>query len=270
MTCLSPISSDENTDLNTSPTNEPQRAASATQRQPLSPKQLAPLVIPTNYGTIPRLTRQLSLTRLRSGSTPVEPTIRSARTDDSPRLRTPYTPLSASTALTTPKSANTALSASTLPTPVSAPIMESRSSPKPWEGRTFAVTPKESIGEKATTPKTEETPRNGVVLGHRRGVSESGSIMERGRPRKRTDVQNNNGPLLRRSDSKRSKSAERRAFEQLPKGYKVAEAPNAINQAELASLQKQAFGQAARFEVLKKEDVDALSRVSSSYASFTA
>ena len=80
--------------------------------------------------------------------------------------------------------------------------------------------------------------------------------MERGRPRKRSDLS------LKRSESKRSKSAERRAFEHLPRGFKVGEAVNLMNQSEVAALQKQAFGQAARFEVLRKEDVDALSRVS--------
>jgi len=123
------------------------------------------------------------------------------------------------------------------------------------------VTPKESMVEKINTPKTEEAPRSAPVLGHRRGQSESGSIMERGRPRKRSDILNNNGPLLKRSESKRSKSAERRAFEQLPQGYKVEDAVKSLKQVELVALHKQALGQAARFEVLRKEDVDALSRV---------
>lgn len=96
-------------------------------------------------------------------------------------------------------------------------------------------------------------------MGHRRGQSESGSIMERGRPRKRTDTRDIMGP--HRSASKRSKSAERRAFETLPKGWKAGEASNMLHQAEVAALQKQALQQAARFEVLRKDDVDNLSRV---------
>ena len=223
-------------------------------RQPLSPKQLAPLVIPNHQGTLPRLAKQISLTRLRSGSTPVDPLqVRSARTDDSPRTRTPFTPLSSS---------STQMTNSTLPTPISAPIIESRASPKPWEAPRV-TTPTQCIIERAGTPKTDE-PRsaNAVLYGHRRGVSESGSIMDRGRPKKRNDVRNNNGPLLKRSDSKkRSQSAERRAFEQLPKGWRAAEAVNALTSNEVSELYRQAVGQAARFEVLRKEDVEALSRV---------
>lgn len=86
--------------------------------------------------------------------------------------------------------------------------------------------------------------------------------MDRGRPRKRSDVRNNNGPLLKRTDSKRSRSTERRAFEQLPKGFKPAVAAASIESSELAKLQKQAFGQVERFEILKAEDVEKLSKVS--------
>jgi hypothetical protein len=71
--------------------------------------------------------------------------------------------------------------------------------------------------------------------------------MDRGRPRKRLDV--------------RSKSSERRAFEELPKGYRPATAAAKIESSELAKLQKQAFGQVDRFEVLKMEDVESLSKV---------
>lgn len=85
--------------------------------------------------------------------------------------------------------------------------------------------------------------------------------MDRGRPRKRLDVRNNNGPLLKSVDSKRSKSSERRAFEELPKGYRPAAAAANIESSELAKLQKQAFGQVDRFEVLKMEDVESLSKV---------
>jgi len=85
--------------------------------------------------------------------------------------------------------------------------------------------------------------------------------MERGRPRKRTD-----GTLIginhRRTESKCSLSAERRAFETLPQGFRPREAVKKIDQADIAHLQRQALGQAVRFEVLKKEDVDNLSKVS--------
>jgi len=172
--------------------------------------------------------------------------------------RTPYTPLSASTLLTTPKSA---ITSATLPTPVSASL-ETRISPKPWADANYAVvsTPKEGAVDVNATPKAETEPRTvpvpAAALGHRRGQSESGSIMERGRPRRRGDLLG-----LKRSPSKRSKSAERRAFETLPKGWKTSEASSALCDLELASLQKQAMQQASRFEVLRKDDVDGLSKV---------
>ncbi|KAK0619788.1 Up-regulated during septation-domain-containing protein [Immersiella caudata] len=237
-------------------TSSPKRCETGQSRQPLSPKSLAPLVIPAPSSAVPRLSRQVSLNRLRSGSTPVEPALLSAKTDDSPRIRTPFTPLSA--ALTPKSAATSTMTTSTLPTPVSAPI-EARSSPKPWERpANYAVvgTPKEIISPPSAAPKTElpEPPQSAPLAGgHRRNQSDTGSIMERGRPRKRTDI-------LKRSGSKRSKSAERRAFEQLPKGWKASEAVNMLSHQEVASLSKQSLQQAARFEVLRKDDVDSLSR----------
>ncbi|KAK3359133.1 Up-regulated during septation-domain-containing protein [Lasiosphaeria hispida] len=229
-------------------------------RQPLSPRSLAPLVIPAPSSTMPRLTRQISLSRLRSGSTPVEPQIRSARTDDSPRVRTPFTPLSA--ALTPNSAATSTMTTSTLPTPVSAPI-EARSSPKPWERPTnyaLLTTPKGTSSELSAPPKGElpEPPQSAPAGGHRRHQSDTGSIMERGRPRKRNE--SGGGAVLKRTGSKRSKSADRRAFEQLPKGWKASDAINMLSQSEVAALQKQALQQASRFEVLRKEDVDTMSR----------
>ncbi|KAK3995049.1 Up-regulated during septation-domain-containing protein [Cladorrhinum sp. PSN332] len=227
-------------------------------KQPLSPKNLTPLVIPTSNSAVPRLTRQPSLSRMRSGTNPVDGALRSAKTDDSPRIRTPFTPLSA--ALTPRSAATTAMTNSTLPTPISAPA-EARSSPMPWEKTTnYAVicTPKEtSPNLPATKIDSDDDPTPNPKTVHRRNVSDAGSIMERGRPRKRSDI---TGTVAGRSISKRSTSAERRAFEQLPKGWKASEAVNMLSPSEVASLHKQALGQAARFEVLRKQDVDNLSR----------
>jgi hypothetical protein len=85
--------------------------------------------------------------------------------------------------------------------------------------------------------------------------------MERGRPRKRTDG-TPIGLNHRRTESKNSLSAERRAFETLPQGYRPREAVKKMDQADITFLQKQALGQAMRFEVLKREDVENLSKVS--------
>ncbi|KAI3397930.1 hypothetical protein diail_10099 [Diaporthe ilicicola] len=232
--------------------------------QPQSPKNLPPLVIPIQTSSLPRLTRQLSLSRLRSGSTgSAESSIRPARTEESPKTRSPYTPHSASLTSNTPmSSAASSFTTSTLPTPVSG-TAESRASPKPWKGESNLAgleTPKDQGNDfvhNMTTPKSAVEPRSASSLAsHRRNVSESGSIssiMDRGRPRKRNDG-------LKRSGSKTNKSAERRAFETLPKGWKVTEAAQMLEQAERAALHKQAMQQAARFEVMRKEDVDSLSR----------
>ncbi|KAH8785466.1 Up-regulated during septation-domain-containing protein [Diaporthe sp. PMI_573] len=233
--------------------------------QPQSPKNLPPLVIPVQTSSLPRLTRQLSLNRLRSGSTgSAESGIRPARTDESPRTRSPYTPHSASLTANTPMSSapSSTFSNSSLPTPVSG-TTEPRASPKPWKGEANPAgleTPKDQGTEfvqSMATPRSAVEPRSASSFSHRRNVSESASIatsiMDRGRPRKRSDG-------IKRSASKASKSAERRAFETLPKGWKVTDAAQMLEQAERVALHKQAMQQAARFEVMRKEDVDSLSR----------
>lgn len=93
--------------------------------------------------------------------------------------------------------------------------------------------------------------------------------MDRGRPRKRSDgtpIGSGFGGVVvgaghKRSASKRSLSAERRAFETLPQGWKSSEAITNLELNEVVYLQKQALGQALRFEVLKKDDVESLSKV---------
>ncbi|KAI0853296.1 Up-regulated during septation-domain-containing protein [Daldinia vernicosa] len=250
------------------------QTSTSAPKQPLSPKVLAPLTIPTQSGPIPRLARQLSLSRLRSRDTQQEPAIRLTRTEESPKTRTPFTPASSSVSATTPMSATTVTTNSTLPTPLSAPA-EYRGSPKPWDrlGSTTPVTTMQQTIDSMATPKVEpETQsRANLTPSHRRGRSDSGSIMDRGRPRKRSDGtpignsnSNGNGGGLKRSSSKRSVSAERRAerlaFENLPQGWKPSEAVKNMDSSEVAYLQKQALGQTLRFEVLKKDDVENLSR----------
>ncbi|OTB16492.1 hypothetical protein K445DRAFT_292380 [Daldinia sp. EC12] len=242
--------------------NNAQKSTSAL-KQPLSPKDLAPLTIPTQSGPIPRLARQLSLSRLRARDTQHEPAIRSARAE-SPKTRTPFTPASSLASATTPMSATTVMTNSTLPTPLSAPA-ECRSSPKPWDrlGSTTPIAATQQTIDPTPAPKveTEAQPRANPVPSHRRGRSDSGSIMDRGRPRKRSDgTPIGAGGGLKRSSSKRSISAERRAFEHLPQGWKPSEAVKNIDSAEAVYLQKQALGQTLRFEVLKKDDVENLSK----------
>ncbi|KAL2128227.1 hypothetical protein VTI74DRAFT_9471 [Chaetomium olivicolor] len=225
-------------------------------RQPLLPKRLTPVVTPISNSTSPPLARQMSPSQLRSGNTPVEPLMRSARTKDSPRVSTRFTSLSAS--LITPRSAGTVV---TLPTPVSAPI-DHRASPTLWDKPTncpLVGGPKESTCEASGTPKMAvNEPIQSVRIDHRRHQSESTSVKERRRPRKRSEACGT--VTLKKQAQKRSKGSERRTFEQLPKGWKTSDAVNMLSLQEVASLQKQALQQAPRFEVLRKEDVDSLSR----------
>lgn len=76
--------------------------------------------------------------------------------------------------------------------------------------------------------------------------------MDRGRSSKRNE---------KSGSCKNTKSSERRAFEELPTGWKPCEAISKLNANDVMALHKQALGQAERFEVLKVEDVDALSKV---------
>ncbi|GAW19788.1 hypothetical protein ANO14919_092790 [Xylariales sp. No.14919] len=234
-------------------------------RQPLSPKDLAPLTIPSQTGTFPALARKLSMSRLRSGSNQQEQPVRPPRPDESPKTRAPFapfTPLSATGSTTTPRSATTYATNSTIPTPISAPP-ESHRSASPWEkphSSTATALPQASADiPSIPKPDPDAHVRSASAMAHRRGRSDSGSIMERGRPRKRTD-----GTLIGtkhgRNESKRSLSTERRAFETLPQGYRPSDAVKKLDHAETLHLQKQALGQAARFEVLRKEDVDSLSK----------
>lgn len=231
-----------------------------TLRHPQSPRDLPPLFIPAQINSQPRGTRQPSHSRLRSGNmSSNEHNCRSARVDDSPKTKTPYTPQSATTNSST-------LSGSTLPTPVSA-TTDSRVFPNQWVSETDSTvseTPKEQTCDCARNikiPQSAVETRSTASSNHRRNVSEtsstSGSIMDRGRPRKK-----NNLNAAKRTGSKRSQSAERRAFESLPKGWKATDVVQMLEQSEIAALQKQASQQAARFEIMRKEDVYSLSRVS--------
>ncbi|EPE05492.1 hypothetical protein F503_02231 [Ophiostoma piceae UAMH 11346] len=327
-----------------------------TARQPLSPKVLTPLVIPSTvshsqshsqfqlqnqnrfyHQTSSSLssnflrpsasaTTPLSAqnSRFRSSTTPIENTLRSARSDESPRSRTPFTPYTPMSAVST---------TSTLPTPVSATASSATATESNYtisaskdSSASGAMTTGEPAEPRSTTPsliKISTMPATASLLGHRRGQSDTGSIMERGRPRKRSASREGSTsaaisamvtagnssttvkkagidsspapsasasaaaasantpasstcasastsapgsatptPGLKRSVSKSGlkNAAERRAFEMLPRGWKASEAPNFIGGGDIAALATQALQQAARFEVLRKEDVDSLSR----------
>lgn len=227
------------------------------------PKELAPLVIPSNgRAKPPRLQTGRATAHTRSGSVPNEISTAS-KIGESPYMRTRFEGSVSVTDLRTPYAASastTTTPAAGLATPISAPGMDfHRSSPKPWaEGRSTtpttisrSMTPQSVGGQRAATPQ-----------GHRGGASESSSIMDRGRPSKRTNTRRNNASESRRRDASAEKSAERRAFEELPSGFRVKDVAQGIPHEELLALHNQAYNQAKHFEVLRKEDVDALSKVS--------
>ncbi|KAF3760808.1 hypothetical protein M406DRAFT_334427 [Cryphonectria parasitica EP155] len=151
----------------------------------------------------------------------------------------------------------------TLPTPVSA-THDPRRSPKPSKPittNTLSETAKEQATDTINSdavPLSAVEPRSASAANHRRNMSDSasvtGSIMDRGRPKKKSE----NGP--RGGSSKKSKSAERLAFERLPKGWKVPDAMQMLDASETTALNRQALQQAERFEMLRKSDVDSLSR----------
>lgn len=172
-------------------------------------------------------------------------------------MRTPYTPSTSMTDLSTPYTSSTnATSAMTLPTPISAPAGEThRFSPKPWEGR--AITP--TMNGRSMTPQPTASQPLATPHNHRRGASESGSIMDRGRPRKRNERKDVTKPKT--AEASMEKSAERQAFEELPKGFLPKDASAYLGSEEVASVYKHAYRQAERFEVLQTSDVEALSKV---------
>lgn len=250
--------------MKTTSANKTESKNSTTTRPPVSPKDLPPLMIPSQTPSSSPLKRQLSAGRLRSEHNHKDST-KSARPDDSPKSRTPYTPGSATQSVSsTPGSATTpysSMTTSTLPTPVS-PIPEgsrefSRSS------RAESITPTSDTPTEVSVPVSAIESRSSSSTGsHRRHASDSsciaGSIMDRGRPRKGVEG-------LKGTESKKNKSAERRAFEYLPKGWKVPDAVKMLDSFETAALNRQALQQVARFEILRKSDVDSLSRVSCSW-----
>ncbi|TGO38353.1 hypothetical protein BHYA_0076g00040 [Botrytis hyacinthi] len=261
--------------------------------RPLSPKSLAPLYIPSRNAPMPpRIRTQSSPSTLRSPMPPQVPPKSARMMEQSPYHRSsPFTPsssISASTTATTPSSPREGRSS---PKPW---MSTGRSSPKPWmnllSGRSSPKPVKDassimqqsanssSITLPLPTPRRTspghfrnqsetfvQQPRAGTLahdVPHRRGGSESGpSIMDRGRPKKRSDGSpiKASAPKLLHS-KKTPTSEEQMAFENLPQGVKAAQASSKLTQTEMETLRCQAIGQVCRFEVLNSKDVEALSR----------
>ncbi|KAH6609625.1 hypothetical protein Trco_002971 [Trichoderma cornu-damae] len=203
-----------------------------------SPKRLAPLVIPEPdvQSSMQDVQAPSPFTRLRADSTPPLGNCGNQH----------WTPISSTSDGSGPLSSGStdATSAMTLPTP----IEESKSPIKQWEPH--CRTP-------LSATRAEEGSRG---HGHRRFASESQGIMDRGRPRKRAEPHMESSSHPDNDEKKRSRSAEQRAFEELPQGCRPAKAASQMGANDLAILRQQALGQAERFEVLQIEDVESLSR----------
>ena len=218
------------------------------QKKPLSPKSLAPLIIPTSSAPLPRLAEQ----ETKGDETPgpdVPP--KSARMlEFSPPIKSlaskpPPVPSTIPSAVAT----SIFSAKQQLKQPNSAP--SGRSSPQPWSAAlNFAPYP----------PGRSQTPDIGYVFGHRRGASEgANAIMDRGRPKKR--IETSPSKRMHSASITESISEERKAFEALPQSFIPAVASASMSAEEIISLKKQAIGQATRFGVLSPKDVDMLSKV---------
>lgn len=226
------------------------KSRSSSPRGPLSPKSLAPLVIPTSQPQ--RIPHHASSSRLRNEFQRPEVPPKESRPKDSSPYRSPYTPMSSTG------------NPSALPTPQSAP--EGRSSPKPWNTSTshspspLGHSRGQSDASSIQNPSQEMSNSSRQQLGHRRGESEgSNSVINRGRPpRRRGDT---NPSSMKAIPQRRSPSVEEQhAFATLPSGVHSKDAHALLSPIEFDTLRKQALGQANRFEVLHSKDVDALSR----------
>jgi hypothetical protein len=229
--------------------SRPLGSVPAPTRPPGSPRSLMPLIIPSSSAPKPRLAQQGSRNEIELDDETPGPDVPPKSARFLLELKgSPSTSSLVSTLQTSSASApitSTPLSSVPQPTPFSAPV--NRSSPQPWSASPVT----------RTRCNSETSSRTGQHSCHRRGESEGGSIMDRGRPKKRLI----SSPL--RTD-------EREAYEALPQGTKPSNVMSLLPAIEIDLLRKQAIGQASQFEVLNSKDVDALSRVSSHFVSSTS
>ncbi len=202
-----------------------------TNPPPLSLPEIAPLVTPPTNASAPRLQSEHS-NRLRSGNAPRTKAAQPSRCETETPIVGRFNPVSTPD-LFIPRSATaTDTSTSALPTPTSAPR---RTYPQPWE---------------RCVSSNEDGSQTPNAMRHRQASSESSSIMDR--PSQRNE---------QTKHSKPTKSSERRAFKELPAGWKPFEAVAKLDANDIRALHKHALGQAKRFKILEVRDVDALSKV---------
>lgn len=216
------------------------------QKIPLSPKSLAPLIIPSSSAPVPRLAEQESKGDETPG--PVVPP-KSARMLEFSSPNKTMNPKTPAVPATIPSAVATSIFSSKQQAKHPATAPSDRSSPQPWSAASNSA---------PFLHGRSQTPDNRYVFGHRRGASEgANAIMDRGRPKKRSET----SPTMYSASVTESASEERKAFEALPQSYIPAAANASMPADEINTLRKQAIGQAARFGVLSAKDVDMLSKV---------
>ncbi len=220
-------------------------------------KQLAPLIIPQLASKAPQFLQHRFITHTRSGSVP-NPGPRAFKIADSPSTRTQYTPSASMTDLQPSSAPNTnAIFSNTMLPPRSASALEfHRFSPRTPEGRSATPT----MTGRSETPQPTLNQRAATPPGNQKAAAEPSRIMDRGRPRMRADEPRKGGSA-KNGESSRSLAAERKAFEELPSGWRPKDVASSLSTEEISSLYQQAHKQAEHFEVLKPADVEMLSKV---------
>ncbi|KAI9776204.1 MAG: hypothetical protein M1839_000525 [Geoglossum umbratile] len=206
------------------------RAQTTIKRHSASPKRLAPLVIPTRE-------------RAYSGKSPLNNLL----DDDNP----PEVP---------PKSPRR-------PSPnrmVSGSIMHANHSSAPLTNSTTSAitTPASTTGGRTSpnifsTPLRSDSPAQTRSRFRVRDESPT-ALIDRGRPSRRPESKTRDSENRPRSAKK--SPAGIKAFEHLPKGCRAEDAVRKLSSSQVINLQRQALGQAERFEVLTQRDVDKLSK----------
>lgn len=217
---------------------------SSTDEAPIPPPKdyISPLKdskllnVPQRPGPAPLLRTLKSASSLKKANGPSETSLDPDRHLVPPSQSTPDLSLTRSGT-----SDGTSSSTTTLAAPISAALTDpQRVSPRPWD-------------------KDQAEPSRG----HRRWISDGSGLPDRARARRRADTPEIGCPVKAAKAAKeaaRQEESDRQALEVLPRGLRPYHAAAELSVDDAASLQDQAYRQAERFEVLRMEDVEALTR----------
>ncbi|KAI9770799.1 MAG: hypothetical protein M1840_003049 [Geoglossum simile] len=204
-------------------------APSTRKRHSASPKRLARLVIPTKE-------------RPFAGKSPLNNLL----DDDNPPEVPPKSPRK--------RSPNRRVPGPVMHTnPSSTPLINSATS--------TTSTPASATGGRispnlSSTPLQSGSPTKGTCRSRARDVESPTARTDRGRPSRRAESKTGDSDHRPKS-AKKSPTETKKA---LPKGYLAEDAVRVLPNSQVVHLQRQAIGQAERFEVLAQGDVDTLSK----------